>query len=71
MNTHQYNKHPGTFKAQKIIVVYFCLSIVNISPKSGGEQTKIELDPPPPSKSPLLGGLHAMGGNGGGGLKLG
>ena len=49
------NKHPGTFKAHKIFFVYFCLFLfflsvdfVNISPKSGGGQTKIELDPPPP-----------------------
>ena len=50
MNTHQYNKHPGTFKAQKKCFVYFCLFLsvdfVNILPKSGGEQTLIELDPP-------------------------
>ena len=47
------DKHQlGTFKAQKIIFVYFCLLLsvdfVNILPKSGGEQTLIELDPPPP-----------------------
>ena len=46
------NKHPGTFKAQKINFVYFCLFLsvdfVNILPKSGGEQTLVELDPPPP-----------------------
>ena len=51
-HTHQYNKHPGTFKVQKIIFVYFCLFLsvdfVNILPKSGGEQTLIELEPPPP-----------------------
>ena len=39
-------------KHKKIIVVYFCLFLsvdfVNILPKSGGEQTLLELDPPPP-----------------------
>ena len=37
-------------KRKKIIFVYFCLFLsvdfVNIFPKSGGEQTLIELDPP-------------------------
>ena len=39
-------------KRKKNIFVYFCLflsvNFVNILPKSGGEQTLIELDPPPP-----------------------
>ena len=39
-------------KRKKNIFVYFCLFLsidfVNILPKSGGEQTLIELDPPPP-----------------------
>ena len=39
-------------KRKKIIFVYFCLFLsvdfVNILPKSGGEQTLIELDPPAP-----------------------
>ena len=39
-------------KRKKIIFVYFCrflsVDFVNILPKSGGEQTLIELDPPPP-----------------------
>ena len=38
-------------KRKKNIFVYFCLflsvNFVNILPKSGGEQTLIELDPPP------------------------
>ena len=38
-------------KRKKNIFVYFCLFLsvdfVNILPKSGGEQTLIELDPPP------------------------